>query len=524
MNDTQTTHKSRGSKAPIPKAPIVKPKRSVSKDKKTSKRTAHSAQRKQNHNEDLGRQTHDPSRGFPVDYNLLTQTPLPSDPQIEQMKADFGLEMSNTFEQIEEQVKQEEASRMYSQEEGRDDTVVDLLTMTNQKPHHLREGPAEVIKTTKGKSNDNKNYLFDCDMSAIPEGRAVQNRTGLSEDSRYSNLLSHKSETNRFSKKKEVAHEKAKAKKETRNSQGFKNKLEKTLQDAKRIDEDPSCFEDSPDNPTEMTQQTVQGFYQPAYPVYLYPQPVMMVPQVHQPTPSPGLASLTYQKEKILAELAQLGQLEKEALQKAQNLGAGSYKHTADWLQREAIPGQPIAQPLEESIVPRQGQGFHQAEAELLQSLDKIDQLLAKKRLDNHQEQRPPVHPSHTLRKIDLGMREVPEETLNDSLSAADPDQTTPHQTDLENSQVKLEDSLYKETSEWTSDGGLDFERAQLNHKESQKQTYLGIKNKACEQKQEEKTPIPKERQREEANKVIHNEHGVLKVANKAYLNRLLED
>ena len=165
------------------------------------------------------------------------------------------------------------------------------------------------------------------------------NRTGITDESKFTNVLSQKAQKD-FGKKNIGEFENNKR----QDNKGFKDKLKKRLDDAKRIDEDPSAFTEPDDKEGEhlegqiLTQVNFMGGIPMPTP-YMYLQP-QMPPNMYMQcppvlTPQDQLAALSYQKAQIYAELNELNSKQKKVEEVIQSEGVNrNYACTEDLLNK----------------------------------------------------------------------------------------------------------------------------------------------------------------------------------------------
>ena len=163
--------------------------------------------------------------------NVLNRNPWLNQ-HVDEVKDLLGLELSGTFEQMEQIIKARfEAGNQQntkisqpkhdfvpilegdSRQDSLDLTGIDTFvdnTKTIQKTNHIQQANQNVVPTSKEQPSKTKEvkpaskvdakskphaknlgaHIFDCDVSEIPANR--QNRTGISEDSRSSNMPSNR--------------------------------------------------------------------------------------------------------------------------------------------------------------------------------------------------------------------------------------------------------------------------------------------------------------------------------------------
>ena len=317
---------------------------------------------------------------------------------------------------------------------------------------------------------------------------------------------------------------------------GFVNKLKSRLEDAKRIDEDPSAFTEqdtvsdirgmhpaqfqAQNGPIQvpMHQMPVQAYY-PQYQAGIMPMNMgYSGPQGKVPS-SPleiNQMLLLQQEQMNKAELAYLESRKGQLIHGVDGLNTG-YKKTEDFLNKY---NSEYSDP-QKSI---SGESRPRTEEAVLMSIEKLDQLLQLKKenkpipfVQNYTPMRKSkkdatLKATQTLTSMNSTTSKMPATSMNDSLEDTNP----------------LEQVLEQEEEESRS--------GQFGHSSSQSKKqaagYLSIKKKSEEQKIgiKDVKGNPQEAKKENKNAevqgggkqvVVETEHGTLKVANKKNLNEL---
>ncbi len=376
----------------------------------------------------------------------------------------------------------------------------DLLADLDRKPL-----PDRPQKPTEPPASMQRPNYFDCDVSEIPANRysslTSHNKTGISEDSKLGSLLNHQfAPKHQYSELtrplKQTANHNLKLAQEGR----FKDKLKKKLQDAKKIDEDPSAFiePDSQDLGSQQpapqaSSQPQTGYYSGPnmYAQYLvYPNGQMvstagmplMLPQMayppasYYPVTSDPKQIIEHQKQILLAELREIeSQKQKVRAVEAENQVNTRFKKTEDILNKYNEDYE-----LEESQL-----AFTRptkSKQEIMDSIQKLDSLLLKKKAN----QPIPFIDTYTPARKKPSARDT-------------------HAPDCE------QDSL--EAVE---------EKDPVSHLTAQ-QGYMSKKIRMVEHRAAAEPRRREERQPRDSKVVVENEHGVVKVSNKANLHSLFD-
>jgi hypothetical protein len=119
----------------------------------------------------------------PINYNALEKNNAWLNKHALEIKDVFGLEFSNTFEQMEQLVKDK-----CDLEQEEDKAILSDLNRKQSQPNRPTKNNEQTASIQK------PNY-FDCDVSEIPANRYCHvtrnNKTGISEDSKLGTFLNH---------------------------------------------------------------------------------------------------------------------------------------------------------------------------------------------------------------------------------------------------------------------------------------------------------------------------------------------